>query len=592
MSYTTELTNKQFNNNIILKINGEYYGGQSPDSGLSLDSDKIGVIRSVKIPKTSLDIRRSKTTIGSISFDMVDVNQVISSKAMSSDSNWLNLEVEVYAGFITGSFDFADYILLSKNIITDYSRSENLYKFKAEQPQSLIVDQSFQVFSQLDGDINDLATTISLLDASSFPNSGRARINDEYIQWTSKSGDDLLGVSRADEFSIAEDHSDGDDVFLVTLVEDNPINIMLQILLSDQGDLSNGAFDVLSSGGLGIDQSLIDIASFTDIRDTSLSGDTYRLLLEAIDDTMDYLEEEILQPTRVRFVSKDGKIALAELDVLTLDPSLPDIDETSIVGTPKWKISSKKIINEVIVKWNYSWGEKRFSRTSTFLDQDSIDRYSKRKSITYEFRGITASNNGTIIVTDLANRLLNRLSTATPQIQVSSHFDQSAYNVADDIRLNHRYLPQQGGSLGFSDQLEIISKAVDFNTGLVIYDLEFTSFSGIRIGLIAPSPFISNITSQKTFDVPDGSCYKAGYAVRIFDSVGNDYLPDAVNIINNVSGNTITMVNDFTTALNTNLRLKFATYDDADADQRARYAFTGSNSGFFDDGSKNYQILF
>jgi hypothetical protein len=550
------------------------------------------VIINAKIPSTKLDIRTARTTVGSISFNLLDKNEIISAKTMGNDSNWLDTEVTVYVGFITGSFDWADYLKLTTNTITSYNKRENQYSFKAETPSSLIVDQVFQTIGNLDGDINPVQNTVDLVDATAFPSSGRIKINNEYMQYTGKSTNQLTGVVRGDEFSEADDHGDGDDVLLIFEVTANPIDLMLQILTSDAGDLSNGIYDVLQNG-LGIDQALVDVAQFESIRDTSLSGDTYRFLLEPLDNALNFIQDEILLPTRTRLVDRNGKISLTELDVLNFGLDLEEVDESSIIANPSWQISSKKIINEIRVKWNFDYGSQRFTRVSTFTNDDSITRYGKKKTITYEFKGINAANGGTLIVTDLATRLLNRLSTATPQIKANVFFKNSKFEVGDDIRLSHRYLPQQGGSLGFSDQLEILSRSIDFNTKRVTLDLEFTSFAGIRIGLIAPSPTISNVIDQKTFDVPDGSCYKAGYVVRIWSDSLNTYLPDPINVIDNINNNTITMVNDFDTPLVAGLRLKFSTYDDADADQRARYAYTVGNTNVFSiDGSKGYQILF
>ena len=165
-------------------------------------------------------------------------------------------------------------------------------------------------------------------------------------------------------------------------------------------------------------------------------------------------------------------------------------------------------------------------------------------------------------------------------------------NIADKVDVVHRYLPQEGGGLGFNQQMEILSRAVDFNTGKCNFTLQFTSYNGLRVGLIAPSPFISNIVSQTTFDVPDGTCYDVGYTIRLFDTLTNDYTADAVATIDSISGNTITVSSAFSTTLLTTHKIKLAGFNEASGLQTARYAYVAPNSGLFDDGSKAYQILF
>ena len=104
--------------------------------------------------------------------------------------------------------------------------------------------------------------------------------------------------------------------------------------------------------------------------------------------------------------------------------------------------------------------------------------------------------------------------------------------------------------------------------------------------------FVYLTIDQKTFTVADGSCFKAGHALLLWDNDEHNYLPDAVNYVESVIGNTITMVNEFSTDLTGNIRIKLADYDACNSDQKSRYAFVGKNTGFFDDGTKSYQIIF
>jgi len=592
MTYLTELSNKQFQQNIIVEIEGVFYGGNEPDSGLTILAENLGLVNSVKIPRTSVELRRSRTTLGSISFQLLDKNEIVSTNTMGDASNWLEKTVKIHAGFITGSFDFSEYILLSTNIIRNYSKVANSYSFTAEAPTSLLLDPTFQIFSEVSTAINDTDTSVVLEDATDFPTSGAIRINEEYILYSGKSGDTLTGLSRGDESSTATNHDIGEEVVLITEVDENIIDILLRIILSDVGDMSNSSFDTLTTGGLGVPQAQVDITSFTDIRDSSFPSDDYRFLLQKTEKTLTFFEDEILQATNTRLIVKNGLISLAILDQITLGDEVGEVDETSIVGNPKWKIGSNKIVNEIRIKWNYSWGLNKFGRTNVFTDADSVTRYGLKKPLELEFRGVISANNGAAIVTNRGARLLERLSTARPDISITAHFSESQFDVADDIRVTHRYIPQQGGTLGFSDQLEILSKSVDFNTGIVRYDLQFTSFSGLRIGLIAPSPNIVSFTDQKTITVPDGSCYKPGYVLRLWSDTLNDYLPDPLNIVDTVNGNILTMVNDFSTTLLTTQRLRFPIYDNANEDQIARFAFSAPNTGFFDDGTKAYEIIF
>ena len=128
----------------------------------------------------------------------------------------------------------------------------------------------------------------------------------------------------------------------------------------------------------------------------------------------------------------------------------------------------------------------------------------------------------------------------------------------------------------------------------ISFGLEFTSYTGIRIGLISPSPKLDlTITNQKTFEVPNGTCYGVGYRLLLFDNVNNIYFNDALNTIEEINGNIITMADNWVTILGANVSLYFANYDDSNGDQRAQFAYTAPDTNvFLIDNSKAYEIIF
>ena len=141
-----------------------------------------------------------------------------------------------------------------------------------------------------------------------------------------------------------------------------------------------------------------------------------------------------------------------------------------------------------------------------------------------------------------------------------------------------------------------MSKSVSgLHSGATItFGLEFSSYSGIRIGLISPSPKLNlAITDQKTFTVPDGTCYSVGYRCVLFDNINNVYFSDPVNEITGINGSVLTFKDDWVTPLGANVSLYFTDYDNASGDQRAIYAWASPDTGVFTiDGSKAYQIIF
>jgi hypothetical protein len=596
MSYENEVKNKQFQLNLVIDIGGELFSSYQVDSDIGdllgttsgIPTERIGLIDKVRTSGNKTDIRNVRTSLANLSFSLLDKEERVTAIITADEENLLEKEVKFYVGFITGSFDFADYQLISKTYVKQVTKSRNFYQFSTRETTSLLRKGIFQIRNQLSVDISDVATSLQLEDATDFPTSGRVKVNDEVMQYSGKSSNTLLNLSRGDLNSTADVHKAGDDCnYMTETGDDNPIDIILKIITSGVGDTSNGPYDVYTTGGMGIDQALVDVARFEEIRGDFFVDDEFRDYLYAIDDGLRYLEEEYLKANNLRFITKNGKISLAILDQVDLTADVPEMNEDSQEEGANWQAKSDKIVNYIIVKYDYNEGLGRYTRTQEFIDTESVEKFTL-KPLELKFRAMRADLSGSAIATNRATRLLGRLSTPRAAVKVKTHFDQSTLNIGDKVQFINRFLPQQGGGLGMNEQLEVLSRAINWSTGQVSFDLEFTSYAGLRIGLIAPSPVIDTVNSQTEFVLPldTGSCYRVGDVIWIDGNAG-DY-----KTITAISGDTITIGSPFTiTVTNTDV-IKIAPYDIASQFQRSRYAFIVGPTGFFDDNTKGYQILF
>ena len=590
MAYEDELVKEQKEANVVMLINGEYYGIKQPDGGLAIPSENL-IIDDPQINGVDVDIRRASTPVGSLSFKLKDEQEYITKKIMLDENNFLTKEVVCYVGFITGSFNFANYKEVARAEINSVTKIPNGYSIRAKEVTSLISNPTFNIADKLDIDILAPSLSLDLQDASLFPDSGFIKIGDEFIRYNGKTDDTLENLSRG-EIGNAAAHNNGDDVFLVTeLIDINPITMLLQLMLSNNGDGTNGVYDVLKNG-LNISANLIDIAKFEEVRTNFFDTELQRLYLYDEVDTLRWIEKEILQPTNARIFTNNGKISITVLDQIEVGASVREINEDVIIGTPTWSLTSDKIHNVIKIFYDYNESSGRYLSNLEFKNTDSINTFGEKKPLIFKYKGLHSDIGGGALVAKRAEQLLTRLGTARGRVTFRALFDTENISLGEDILLNHRFLPQQGAGLGINDQIEVISKSVDLGGGTCIYKLEYTSFTGIRIPFIAPSPLITSVIDQKTFTVIDGSCFKVGFALVLWSDENTDYLPDAINYIQSIEGNTITMVNDFTTPLTTDYRVRLADYDSNSNEAKSRYAFIGSNTGFFDDGTKSYQIIF
>ena len=597
------LSQKKFFGNVVIKTAGTYFCIRKPDSGLNILPEFVGTISSLILNPTQFDIRRVSTTIASYSFKLVDKKGIITALVDGNADVFIGQDVEIWIGrtklkdkdgnWIGEPMDFANYFKLpiTKTKACDFS--DRAYNFRSSEESDRMNRELFQTKTRLAVDIQDDTTTISVEGTiSEFPDAGFFKINDEFISYT---GRDLInnrftGCIRGELSSVPSAHEALDDVFFVQVVEENPIDLVLRLLTSGGG---GGSYDTLDDG-LAIDENLIDVAEIEALRDEFFDGVVHRYALFQIANALKFIEDQIFASGNLRFSqSSNSKLTLVILDQAKFVTTPDVIDESSIVGQPKWSVDSEKIVNVIEVNWDYNPVTGKYAGVSRYTDEPSIAKYGQRTALKYNFQGIKADLDGQALVDAFAARLLLRLSTPSPEIQITTHIDKSLKNIGDKTVLQTRGIPGQGGVLTFANEIEIISRAINYQTFDVIFKLQFTSFTLLRSAYIAPARVAATIVSQKkvTLGAGAGDLYEVGWKILLWDEVGLAYTADSLNEIAAIEGDTITFANDWTTPLTPgNFRLKFPDYDDATESQK-RYCFISEGGLNFSDGRKAYQIL-
>lgn len=195
--------------------------------------------------------------------------------------------------------------------------------------------------------------------------SGRLSLANGEIVLDGSSIDDARGMWGTP----ADQHHPGDDVVEVILVVgkaasrsveerisyfakgDNPLSLVLQVLLSVNGDGTNGVYDVLPAGwGLGLDQSRLDVAGIEATRDRWLPfARDIRVIEEPF--AARALIADILKPHLCYPVTLLDDL----LTIRFLGPPMPDAAPRAITGTavlspPGWSDLDDSIIGRVIVR--------------------------------------------------------------------------------------------------------------------------------------------------------------------------------------------------------------------------------------------------
>ena len=582
MSFTDELANSKFTLNVVIELDGQTYARFQPDSGITIPDENL-IVGAVNLRPFTVDIRDVRSSLPSNTFVLLDVDGLISNRIGASTNQLLNEVVVIKVGFITGSFDFADYRIFSAALTTAVTKQANAYTFSARENQDLtgtIFSDSSVLVVPLNSTQTDEMTLADVTDFADGP-AGFVKIDQEFIQYQTRNvaENKLENLTRSDLSSTATAHAANAIVNEAQIIKGNPIDLLLQILISPGG---LGPFDVLDNG-LGISQDAIDVAGITAIRDANFVGDEYEFVMVDVGAGLSFLEREILQATNTRFLVKEGQTSIALLDQTEIGAIVPTINEDSIIGTPSWKLGTDRTVNRIIIEFNFVAGLNRFTRVNQFDDTDSQTNFGFIKALTFKFKGIQAALDGVNIVQERATRLLARLSTSQTTIAFQTLFSNADLEIGDEILLQHRFLADQGGGLGISDEVEIISRGYDLNRGQIQFSVSYTSFTGSRFGLIAPSSPIVAVNSSTEFDLGvEAAFYETGFVVVI-----NAQVRTIISIV----GDVIT-VNTATTASIGDLVL-FADYDLASDGQKAQFAYISQDeTGFPSDGGKSYQISF
>lgn len=591
-SFLDVLPNKTFIPNVVMRIRGNYFSIRQPDSGLTVSAQYLGLLTQINVNPTSIDPFRPSTSINNYSATLLDRNGVISALFNGDTKFFQGEKVELWIGRCGVGLDFADYYKLPDTYVNKVSKQENRYTFQAVEARDRLATGAYQQSSKLAVDILVITTVITLqYIPTGFPSSGTVQIGSEFISYAGIVGNDLTGCVRGEQSSTAATHSSGDDVYLVQVLQGNPIDLILQLLISSGG---GGTYDVLPDGA-GIDQSLIDITQFLAVKTEFFSGYTFKLILGNLDSLKKLIEDELLFPLGVRLRgNNNGKIGLALINRNIFEIDLPILDHDQLTKNPDFSVDDTKVVNRLRIFWDWSDAQKQYLKSSEFTDVDSIADFGESAWTELKFKGIRDSLGGASIVNDIQLLFLNRFSYPRPQISVNAHMSASYLNLGDKGDLITTLLPNDAGELNFISTLEVVSKAVNYSNGDVKFGLSFTSFSGVRQCYLAPSDVIISFTSQKSVTVGAGrgDLYRKGWKMRLYSENTNDYAPDAVNEIESVVGDVVTFKNNWTTTLVANeYRIKFADYDDV-TEQQKRFCFISAGSSDFPDGKPPYQISF
>jgi hypothetical protein len=189
--------------------------------------------------------RGSGSSISNMKIRLIDYRQEITELITPglTFTEPLGLRGTVYFGFQETAWP-EDYIVAFKGIVEGIDAGPGWVEFSFNHPDEL---KRVTIFDQhettLNGAINNSTTTILLDDASGLVEPSDVlrsfvKIDDEFLEFTGISGNNLTGVTRGallatDPRALAASHSDEASVESFYILEDNVVDLALKLMLSN-----------------------------------------------------------------------------------------------------------------------------------------------------------------------------------------------------------------------------------------------------------------------------------------------------------------------------------------------------------------------
>jgi len=272
-------------------------------------------------------------------------------------------------------------------------------------------------------------------------------------------------------------------------------------------------YNVLPDGlGMGGDE--VDVAEFERISLVSSGSiQTYDFYLKDTINGKDFIDKEILYPSNLFSLPKNGKTSLGEIAPPLLVSTLKAINKSNLTNPQSVQIKrqiGKYFYNTYIMKYDLDAVENKSLSGYIRTDEDSKNQIKVGvKAITIKANGLRRNAETDAIIAINSTRFLDRYRFAAEQISCSCFYgDGFSIDVGDVVLFGDTDLPYTDttrGDLGFYPRLcEVTSKRMDIKSGKVDLVLLDTGYliSG-RYGIISPSSILDSGSTASTLVITD-----------------------------------------------------------------------------------------
>lgn len=390
----------------------------------------------------------------------------------------------LHAGFWDSAY--ADFDTIFTGVIREIEQTERGYRITAMAPTVLLDKVIFNAAkSTLASDIDDIVTSIDVVDASSFLDYGRILIDEEYMTYTSRTDHGtywtLGGVTRGTGgpeaiLFLGGPHTSGTAVTEAFLLGPaHPFDIA-QAVMYDA---------VATKQGLGLavnDNTSFDAAKAA-VGSTLLMG----FSITEPRNAMDFLEQEIYKVMGgYPVVNGYGLIGIKMLDAVPAPTvELADahsLDRAELLG------NFPELVTDVTYTYDlYAW-QREFNSVFSWAGSGLAARYGQKFPLLIEARGLYADAMTDVLMAARSRAWTNRFGREVATITVDALFSKMLLRAGDDVTITFANLVNVGPSVFDFDEADAEAIAVrhDFVSQRMSFDL-MTRPQGESF--MAPEPF-------------------------------------------------------------------------------------------------------
>ncbi len=397
-----------------------------------------------------------------------------------------------------------NYVQLFGGIITEIEYRSGSYRITARSPMAAAQDKIIfsGAASRLTSGINSTDVTLNVVDATGFEAADSSPqalvrnvvIDDEIMAYRSKSSTTLATVLRP-----------GATGFFVPPAAGPSVSHSAGALVKEL--VKHGSLTV-TNANYGSDD-LHPIELFILVMTVSEKKGIGEAGVEMNDDELDAVKAAIGVNIQYRFSFAEGENAkrfLEEQFYLTL-AAYPTEDEqgrigmklyqggsdATIVGTitdadivapPVWVRNAEKMINTVIIHYDYMPTIKEYTSTFIHRDDDLVEAVGREITLEIFSKGMRSYFLSPLgpqewfgytgaFLTDMAERTIARFGGISPLIHVQTLMSKSLFEVGDDVEVSFSQAINVGTSERFltNARFEIVAMTMNFETNLIDMEL-------------------------------------------------------------------------------------------------------------------------